>query len=959
MKKSFIGLTLCLIVLTVSASEIEDFRFAVGLYSDQNYQLAKTELESFVLKYSESQFLPNAQFLLANIYLQEELYKQARDIFADLYRSEAADPIIRPEIQLGLAQSYYYTDNHNKAYALFRGFTTEFRNHSLMWKAHYFIGRIEFQNENYAEALISFNNALKMNKDWQTAIHRFKSLLALDMAVEAEETVQGYIRKGTESEQFSQMLILYLNYLLGKKDYEKIVSYAEDYIPSDSQYYDDYLLVVSEALYEKGRFDDALLRLLNVSGKIERADYLTALCHLNMGNEVEAKIIFDDLRLNAENPEVKTNSFFFLAGIEGRTNIDESNRMLTAFVTDYPDHAFIGSAYYQLGFNSFRQNRYDDALVHLDRAEKSGIKEDLREKASYLIAESYFQLQHKQQAHNAFVSYLETYPQGEFVDEALFKTGLYFFERQDYPNALVRFERIVTEFPESERRNMSLFYQGEIFSASRQYDIAMSKYHTVLDTFSDRSLIWLRMAQIQFHLSQYSEALISINNIPDDEGFQFEKNILTGNIYYARRDYINALRSFDNAERVSANDQEWEDAVVRKARALYQLNEYREAVSLYRQLIDRTANDQYLLMAAAAAFTGEDYSSAITAYQRYIAANPDKDNIVQIKLHLADSYYNQKDYSSAATHYQQLINPEVSQQILINSLNGLEWSALQSEDLDYIAILESRLNQESPDSFKLTLYDRKAHFYYSQQQWADVIKSVEFILNLDTSDPKIRDLRRIMAIAQTQLRNYQEAESIFSALNSEKPDPDILSDWAKLHLAQNDSLAALGKLRQASRLTNESNLWLRYLRLSASLDDDSFTDAYERFLTFARNVEREQAQLLWVQWNLDMEKPEAALSLIETLLKSDYEPIKARAQYFKGLHLSKTGNISAAIPELLRVRYLYPRIEDVRLDAEILACELYLLQNDRENALKIYDAIKSGLPQQKNVELRRKLRLED
>ncbi len=951
MKKLLLIVILVSGLLVVYAGEIDDFRFAVGLYRDQNYSLARSELQKFLNNYPESDYLDNVRFLLASVYLHEKDYDRAGTIFEQLYAT-ATDPVIRPDIYLGLAQCYFFTNEISEAYDILARFVREFGQHRSAWKAYYFLGRIEYQKGNYQQSLDNLDKAERLSSDWQIRVARVETLLAIDNPEPVASMLNEEIREQTKNEYLYQMIVLYLNYLLEQQNYEGVLNYAYEYIPDSSSYYDDYLLILAEAEYELGNYSRALERLNMLRLESERSKYFVALSQMNLNNHEQAELLFTELSQEAASIEIRSNSYFFLASMKGRTDISEATRMLEQFVRENPQHPYIGAAHYQIGLNHFRQNSFNDAINEFDNALQLGISNEFRERALYLTAESRFQLRQRQQALQGFENYLEQYPQGRFVDETLFKIGLHYYEQDDYPNALVKFDRIVNEFPDSNRLSMTLFYQGEIFADSKQYDITLDKYQAALPGFEESNLLWLRIAQVNFLQGNYDRSLLDLNNVPDTEDFLFEKSIITGNIHFARGNYLQALRSFDTATRVSTTDEQWEDAILRQARTLYQLKEYREATNLYQRLYQRSPDEQYLLMAATAAFTAEDYRGAIQYYRQYIDTHPYGEQYYQAKLHIADSYYNLGDYKNAALGYQELLRPDIDRTILHNSLNGLEWSALQDKEIDFTGLLNEVIREDSPQNFILVLYDRKINFYHSQRKWNEVINTVRFVEQIAPDSPALYDYRRKMAISYTNLGQYRDAERVFQALHREKHDAAVLHAWAQLDLAEQDKQSALSRMQQAARLTAESRIWIDMLRLSVELNSEQFRRDYDQFMSFAKNSEREQAMLLLAEWNLQNENYSEALRTINILLDSSYEPIRAKAQYFKGVHLYETGNIREAIPELLRVRYLYPRIEDVRLEAEMLAIKGYIEINDRENAVKLFDAIKNSLEPEKREELK-------
>ncbi len=71
MKKIIIISLILVFVALLFADQKEDLQFAVGLYRDKNYELAKVELNKFLANYPQSEVEADVKFLLGNIYLAE------------------------------------------------------------------------------------------------------------------------------------------------------------------------------------------------------------------------------------------------------------------------------------------------------------------------------------------------------------------------------------------------------------------------------------------------------------------------------------------------------------------------------------------------------------------------------------------------------------------------------------------------------------------------------------------------------------------------------------------------------------------------------------------------------------------------------------------------------------------------------------------------------------------------
>ncbi|MDP0919161.1 hypothetical protein Q6272_29350, partial [Klebsiella pneumoniae] len=88
------------------------------------------------------------------------------------------------------------------------------------WKAHYFLGRIEYQKGNFQQSLDNLEQAGKLSSEWQIRVARAETLLAMDNPEPVASTINEEIVELTKNEYLYQMIILYLNYLLKQQDYE-------------------------------------------------------------------------------------------------------------------------------------------------------------------------------------------------------------------------------------------------------------------------------------------------------------------------------------------------------------------------------------------------------------------------------------------------------------------------------------------------------------------------------------------------------------------------------------------------------------------------------------------------------------------------------------------------------------------------------------------------------------------
>ena len=954
--KKFVIITLILIfAATLIADQAGDLQFAVGLYRDKNYNLAKVELKKFLTNYPRSNVEADIKFLLGNIYLAEEDHKNAGKYFSELYAT-SSHPSIRAEVALGLGQSKFFLNDHEQAKTIFQKFVSDYPENQLLWKAYYYIGKIDLLTKDFDDALLNIKKAQAINKSTIILSALLEIRIAINIPAEIDEIAEEIIQR-PDSENKFRAILLYHNYNFSSDRTDNFFSIGLDAIPSTSQYYSKYNLILGTAFYEAGRFDEALDRLKKIDS--EKAQYYSALCYYELHDENKAKNILEEL-VDSENDQISSNSIFYLA------KINNDNEMLNKFIADNPNNGFIPVAYYQLGYNSFINADYNSSLTYFTNTKNSGnalgneAYRAIKDRTFYLIAESNFLINKKSDAQKAFELYISVFPIGEFIDEANFKLGLINFQKDEHGTALAYFSKIKHQFPNSEKNGMSNYYIGEIYFAKGDYTEALGYYQDALGGICDIGFTWERIGHIYYNQQDYESAKESLEKIPSDTKYLFDRFLLKGNIEFAQRNYDKALEAYSFASEHSANSLQKEAVLSREAWTLYQLKRYEEASRLYSRLSGTaTSPEKYIIKAATSAFSAENYLNAIEYFKQYTQNFQSSPDYYSAILGTADSYYNLGDFNNAVTHYSILIQPGIEEKILNNSINGLRWASEQSEAIDFTQKVDELLQNCSDKKIRVELLDRKIYYLYKKEMWFKAVNTSKELDILDPDHKNVLEIKLMKALCYEKLGDFQNSIATYEDLYSRKHDPSVLRHWAKLLVKMDDHATAIDKLRKASMLTRREDIWLELLEIELEQNNDFFENDLNKFMEFATGEEREFADLLEIEWKINLDLLADLNPRINELSKSKHKSVKARSQFLKGLLLVKNNDNEAAIPELLRMRYLYPEFVEIRNRAEALACISYMKLNNYDEAKKLFEVIKNDISVEMKENLENLLQEED
>jgi tetratricopeptide (TPR) repeat protein len=892
----------------------------------------------FQKKYPNSDFTDELSYLQASIFLQKQQYKQAYPIFEDLYKKNK-QPALAAKIVFGLAQTEFFMGKKAAAAAHFDYYANNFANFSDYAEANYFLAKLNQQKPATAHKYLQV--ALKKQQTSKYSFLKMKLQLQQDEANAAEATLQ-HILQTYEDSYRDLALVNFLDYHLVHKNYEKIIGYKAYSLASGSEYYADFNQITGIAFYYLQNYSEALVYLQKATG--DKVDYYQALCYLKTDKKQQAEKLLAALR-TSQNKEIAANSYFYYAGLQP---LQQQSQLWQKFIQKYPDHDFIGAAMYQYGLVLYKLEDYESSASYLQKAiqisEDSDIrrlhKQNYREKAEFLLADSRFYLQEYEKAVAEWQQFRQTYPDSKMMPEVLFKLGKIYFLQNQMQKAQQLFQ-LLADY-QSDKLGQGYYYLAEIAYREADWQKAKQNYEQALLHKADKNAIWLRIAAIHFQKQNYAKALYSLNNVDDQQEYMFDKQMLRGSIYFALKKYDEAWQAFKTA-RAAAGKQEKDYANEKIAQTLYRMKKFEAAADLYRKLADNSPD--FLYKAALAAFSADNFNQAIVLFKDYLKQFPQAEKKQAANLGIADSYYNLGKYSQAIQAYKNLVSSELTDEILQNVLNGLQWACQQSESYDFTEIL-LQLSKQQPQLAKRLLL-RKLNFEFENQNWAAVVQTAE-----EMEEPGLEAMAK-KAASLAKLDKTTAAEEIYEKLAKEKSDYKVLQNWAELKLQLGQTTKAIDLYRRASFRSSDVSLWLQLLQLEAQHASQYFLNDFAKFTEFAGNIALQKARLIRARWEI-LNKKERKTDLTK-LAESKDKQVRAEARYLKGLELYQQQKYQEAIPELLRIRYLFPEVNQARLEAETLACQAYLKLGKVKEARQTFDMIKDDLDGQTREKLTKML----
>lgn len=153
--------------------------------------------------------------------------------------------------------------------------------------------------------------------------------------------------------------------------------------------------------------------------------------------------------------------FYFEAdSLDRALNGDGNNYGLLEIIDEYGGTEAANLAHYYAGVAYLRQEKFNEAIDHLEQFSASDML--VQGRAYAMIGDAYMELENFQQAVNAYNKAIDYKPNRFFTPQYLIKAALAYEEMGNYSAAANSYGRIVEEFPEAAEYQQALKQQTRL-----------------------------------------------------------------------------------------------------------------------------------------------------------------------------------------------------------------------------------------------------------------------------------------------------------------------------------------------------------------------------------------------------------------------------------------------------------------------------------------------------------------
>lgn len=563
--------------------------------------------------------------------------------YLEEYRKEVDHPSRNAFYKLGM--SYFYTQVYSKA-AECLGHTTDAKD-EMTQNAYLNMGLSFLQLKERNQARMAFEQASTFNFDRQ-----IKEQALYNYALCIHETsYSAFAESVTVFEKF-------LNEFPSSVYADKVNDYLIEVYMNTRSY--------MAALNSIAKISQPGARILEAKQKLLFRLGTQAFAQASFENAID--YFSQSLQLGRYSVKTKADAYFWRGESKFRLKNYEPAaadfRQYLEFSTDRKSREY-GLALYNLGYTSFKQKKYDNALIWFNRCVQSGsgIDASVRGDAYNRAGDCYFYNRQFDEAkaqyaqavavepsfgdyslfQEGFVkglqknyagkietlnSLLSKYPSSQYIDDALYEQGRAFVQMEQSGNAIGRYKLLVERYPESPLSRKAANEIGLLYYQNDKYNEAIAAYKNVISSYPGSEEA--RMAQrdlksLYIDINKVDEFMAYASSIPGGTSFNVserdsltyiasERAYMRGNIAEAKSGFTHYLQSFGQGA-FSVNAYYYLGIIA------YNEKDYAQAGSFLGKVVeypDSKFSTEAMNLCAGMAYNGKDYSKALELYKRLV-----------------------------------------------------------------------------------------------------------------------------------------------------------------------------------------------------------------------------------------------------------------------------------------------------------------------------------------------------
>jgi len=810
------------------------FDNVIGVILQKNH--AEEGLTAFMKEYPNSAYFAQANLPLADYYLAKKDFTKALETLKkvnqyQLTREENTQYILK----LGYAK-FMTGDSKGAIDALEEAYKTV--EESEKGDVAYMLGHLYYAGKQNDKAFQYFDSVKDQpkysklvrpyyvqmyynDKDYDKAVSEGTALLNEDVSDSYKAEVHKIIGE---------------SYFM-KNDYDSAYPHLKDYLNVQQNPSENDLYEMGFVAAQLKKYDEAVSyynQLLNSNSALaQNAYYQLGNAYLAVNKKQEALSAFRSSYQMGYDQNVKqlAHEQYAKLGYDIGNPFESSTTVIQDYITANPNGAKTAEMRSLLVKSYLYSGNFKETLNAIDKLPNSTPETDkVDQEVSYLLGTEEFNKGDFDEAEKYFLRSLEFNINKEFNSRALYWLGQVYYQKGNYPSAIVRYEKLLNEtFPEKQQLPYDL---GYAYFKSKKFDQAQAYFKQYLTNPKTefKNDAELRLADIHYANNELNEAIEIYDKNEESTDYTLYQKALAlgfkgdntskisnlksliskypaseyiddaqyeiGSAYSAEDDFANSNDFFGKVIKSSSDKDLVANASIFRAQNYIEQNQNDKALSELKSLGEQyknTAYTQKIVQAAKPIFTKNGDVSGYADFARNIGVDIDASEIDEINLSTGKQYFAKKDYKNAISYYEKYLMQNPAGEGLYQAKYELGESYYQTNNSTK-ALLVLQEVADVQNDYQDDAQTRLVQINMAQGNTAEAKKYLESIRN--SSDVNIRNYANVELMKMyAEEKNFSQAEKLADAVISNNKNSTAVIETAKVIKAR--SLMNSGKDKDA------------------------------------------------------------------------------------------------------------------------------------------------------------------
>lgn len=549
-------------------SEREEFDFANGLFSRGMYDMAREGYKKFIESYPESEFYPEAEYMIGESLFMEKNYADSIEWFNSLIERPASNDF-REKSLLKKGQAYYFLGDYEKSYQILSSLTESQNMGKIVMPARYYIAATYLAKGRDDEALEAFNGLTEEFKEGEYVLFSYMNMGDIYLKKNDYKNASSCFVKAASIEDKSLKARVYLGggeafYL--DKNYEESADFFYKAIEnSDSGIvYDKAALGFFTSLYAGSKEDLIFKYYAEITGKILDRSIkahvlsITATSYLNKDNLEEAKKIFEKIVSEFPDTDYSRRAALNVCRIIYKNgNYPEAITAVDLFLRDsaeYSGEALLLKANI-LSSSGDRDGSIAEYKYIIDNFPSSEFHKEALYEIAILLDTNKMPLE----AEKYYLDFVDKFGGDERSPEVLLKAAQNALRSTDYDKAIGYYRRFLTEYPDNNLAEKVIYQLGDAYIGKGDYNSAAETYKLFLKKFPDSGsseFALYVLGTVYQELNEWDKSIEIFEKINPDKGGKY---YMLGNESLAYSYYMvnDSVKAAETNYKIIAKDPEF------------------------------------------------------------------------------------------------------------------------------------------------------------------------------------------------------------------------------------------------------------------------------------------------------------------------------------------------------------------------------------------------------------------